>query len=191
MAESFETVETAALEKVMQTNYFGCVYITQAAIPLLRSACAKGVGARICLISSGAGKVGVAMRTGYCASKAAVNLLFEALHLEFVAQNLPITISTVCPGPVNTNISNVRLGRDQSRFDPSKAMSAADCATIVMRVIREGKREELFNLVSRVGFNFLKPLFPNIMEVMLLKELERLGYMRPPSEQESGEQKTH
>ena len=56
------------------------------------------------------GLFGVPQRTAYCAAKAALNRFFEALRYEERCHN--ITVTTVCPGFVRTQVSYNALGPD-------------------------------------------------------------------------------
>jgi len=102
----------AAIEEAVQdeyrplfdTNVFGLIETTRAALPSLRKA-ARG---RIVNISSGAGLVGLAGQGFYCATKFAVEGLSEALALEVAPFGIAVII--VEPGPFRTEF----LGRSIS-----------------------------------------------------------------------------
>lgn len=92
-------VEISELEKVMAVNFWGVVYTTKAALPLLLArpeAC-------IVNVSSMGGFTPVPGQTGYGASKAAVKLFTEGLYAELRGTN--VAVSTVYPGAIGTDIS--------------------------------------------------------------------------------------
>jgi acetoin reductase-like protein len=60
----------------------------------------QGEGGRIINMSSQAGKTGFAMLGPYCATKAAVILLTQAMAKELASQK--ITVNAVCPGTIDT-----------------------------------------------------------------------------------------
>jgi len=60
----------------------------------------QGGGGRIISVSSQAGKTGFAMLGPYCATKAGVILMTQAMAKELGAQN--ITVNCVCPGTIDT-----------------------------------------------------------------------------------------
>lgn len=68
-------------EKMMQVNFFGYLYVLFYALPYLQKS--KQNVANIGVISSMSGRVGVPLRTSYCASKYAVNGLFDGLHFDY------------------------------------------------------------------------------------------------------------
>ena len=73
------------MRQVMETNYMGAVMLTKYALTELRKS--KG---QIVVIGSLSGRMGIPMRTAYCASKAAVHLFFKALASE--EQDIRISI---------------------------------------------------------------------------------------------------
>lgn len=89
---------------MFETNVFGLIETTRAALPALR----KAGGGRIVNISSGAGVVGLAGQGFYCGTKFAVEGLSEALAQEVGPLGIAVTI--VEPGPFRTEF----LGRSIS-----------------------------------------------------------------------------
>ncbi|KAM9477603.1 dehydrogenase/reductase SDR family member 7 [Clarias gariepinus] len=84
---------------LMELNYLGTISITQ---HVLRHMIHHGDGV-IATISSIAGLAGVPLSTGYSASKHALQGFFKSLRTELL--DYPnITISTICPGPVVSQI---------------------------------------------------------------------------------------
>jgi len=86
---------------MFETNVFGLIETTRAALPALR----KNKGARIVNFSSGAGLAGHAGSGYYCATKFAVEGLSEALAEEVAPLGIGVII--VEPGPFRTGF----LGR--------------------------------------------------------------------------------
>ena len=84
------------LRSMMDTNYFGVVHCTQAALP--------GMLARrrgtIVNVSSIAGLMGYARMGGYCATKFAVTGFSEALRDEVLGTGVQVAL--VCPGTTDT-----------------------------------------------------------------------------------------
>jgi short-subunit dehydrogenase len=97
---TFESIEKALpddLRQMMETNYFGTVWCTQAALPGMLE---RGEGA-IVNVSSIAGLMGYAGMGGYCATKFAIVGFTEALRDEVTGRG--VRVSLICPGTVNTN----------------------------------------------------------------------------------------
>jgi NAD(P)-dependent dehydrogenase (short-subunit alcohol dehydrogenase family) len=82
-----ETTERAAREQ-METNFFGALWVAQAAMPHLRRA---GAG-HLIQISSAAGGVAFPLVGLYCASKYALEGLTESLALEAAPFGVKVTI---------------------------------------------------------------------------------------------------
>ena len=61
----------------METNFYGYVTLTHAALPYVR----KSKGSIVC-VNSISGLIGLPFRTHYCASKFAVRGFFESLAVE-------------------------------------------------------------------------------------------------------------
>jgi 3-dehydrosphinganine reductase len=86
----FETLPMSAFREVMETNFFGLLNVTRAALPYLRAS-----HGRLVNIASVAGLAGVFGYTPYCSSKHALVGLTESLRLELVPQG--IRVHLVCP----------------------------------------------------------------------------------------------
>lgn len=97
MHAEFSRFELPAFERQMDINFKAPVHLTKHALPHLIATHGK-----ICAVSSLLG-IGIAPRnTAYCASKHALNAFFDSLRPELAQHG--ITISVVCPGPVDTEI---------------------------------------------------------------------------------------
>ncbi len=92
-------LDYSAIERVMNVNFWGLVYVTKTFLPHLL----KRPSAHIVNVSSMGGFVPVPGQTIYGASKAAVKLLTEGLHSELTDTNVRVTV--VFPGATATDIS--------------------------------------------------------------------------------------
>lgn len=81
-----------------ETNVFGVVAVTRAALPLMRS----GSAGRIVLMGSVSGRIGFPALGPYCASKHALEGIAETLRFELAP--LGIAVSIVEPGSYRTPI---------------------------------------------------------------------------------------
>jgi short-subunit dehydrogenase len=130
-------VELDTLRKVMDINFWGTVYCTKFALPYIIKNKGTVVG-----VSSIAGYRGLPGRSGYSASKYAVNGWLEALRTELL--HTGTNIMWVCPGYTKSNIRNVALNREgKSQMDTpmreGDLMTAEECASIIVRGIQKGK----------------------------------------------------
>lgn len=164
MLARFETIEDFALfERLMAVNYFGAVYCTQAALPHLRTR--KGL---ILNVSSLAGKTGVPLRTGYSASKHALQGFMDSLRIELMGSG--VDVSMVSPGFVDTDIRQHSLGADgqplgRNPLSNRKLMSAEDCAAEIIKTIESRQREKLLETKGKfLGLGRL--LLPRLVDRM-------------------------
>jgi short-subunit dehydrogenase len=83
-------------ERMMRVNYLGVVYAVEAVLPdMLR----RRQG-HLAAVSSLASYKGLPGESGYCASKAAVNICMEGLRIQL--RDRGIAVTTICPGFVRT-----------------------------------------------------------------------------------------
>jgi NAD(P)-dependent dehydrogenase (short-subunit alcohol dehydrogenase family) len=112
LAGAVEEVSEAEARHQMETNFFGLVAVTQAALPFLRG---RG-GGHVVNISSLAGFQGILGMALYSASKFAVEGFSEALAAE--AGHLGIRVTIVEPGAFRTNwSSNAAIVRSKRVID--------------------------------------------------------------------------
>src|SRR3989338_4330541 len=121
-------------EEMINTNIKGLLYMTHEILPQMIT---RNAG-HIINIGSIAGHAVYPNGAVYCATKFAVKALSEGLRMDLLGTN--IRVSSVDPGAVETNFSNVRFKGDVERaakvyegFEPLKASDIADailyCAT--------------------------------------------------------------
>jgi short-subunit dehydrogenase len=127
----------ADIERVMNVNFYGTVYLTKAFLPHFL----QRPEAHIVNISSMGGFLPVPGQTIYGASKAAVKLFTEGLHSELRHTNVHVTV--VFPGAVATNISTnsglempKTANAEASKF---KALPAEKAASIIIDGIERNK----------------------------------------------------
>lgn len=90
-------LEEEAFDEVMRVNVRGTYLCSQA---IARHMIARGGGGKIIVISSGAGKKGIAKYAAYCASKFALVGFTQALAQELGTHR--INVNAICPGLVDT-----------------------------------------------------------------------------------------
>ena len=134
----FMDTDLDTLRKVMDINFWGTVYCTKFALPYIIQQKGTVVG-----ISSIAGYRGLPGRSGYSASKFAVNGWMEALRTELL--DTGVNVMWVCPGFTSSNIRNVALNEDakpqgESPLDESSLMSSEECAAHIVDAIEKRKR---------------------------------------------------
>jgi dehydrogenase/reductase SDR family protein 7B len=127
--------------RLMEVDYFAPLRLTQLVLPHMVT---KRSG-HLSVVSSIAGKVGVPLRTGYCAAKHACVGYFDALRAE-VEEAYGIGVSVILPGAVATPVASNALVGDGSRYDRADpmidgGMEPSVAAEIILDGIAEGRRE--------------------------------------------------
>ena len=169
MHSRFEDVtDLSIFPRLMQTNFFGPVYLTHAALPHLRAS-----GGALVAVSSLVGKLGAPTRTAYAASKFALQGFFESLRGELRGSGVQITV--VYPGVVNTGIraraqsgAGTELGA--SLIDESKGMPAGTCARLIVTAIERGRREQVMTIEGKIAA-LLKPFAPDLIDAAVRRKL--------------------
>ena len=129
---------TDVIHKVMDINFFGAVYCTKYALESIIAKKGTVVG-----VSSIAGYRGLPGRSGYSASKFALQGWLEAIRTELL--DTGVHVMWVCPGFTASNIRNTALDKDgkpqgESPLDEGSLMTAEECARHILRAIEKKKR---------------------------------------------------
>jgi short-subunit dehydrogenase len=135
---SFNEIDQAQMDWLMNINFWGVVHGTRAFLPHLT----KQREAHIVNLSSIFGIVGPPGQTAYAAAKFAVRGFSESLRHELQMANSPITLSVVHPGGIATNIArnsrtgagvtdNARRAESIERFDNAARTTPAVAAQTI------------------------------------------------------------
>ncbi|MHB0869128.1 MAG: SDR family oxidoreductase [Chloroflexota bacterium] len=132
---SVEQTTDVQWQQTMNVNVGGVFYLSRAAIAPMREA---GRG-HIVNIASVLGRRGVPNMAAYCASKAAVIALSEALSREVKPCN--IQVSVISPGTANTSFREQHVGRplDPSIADPELMLQPEDVASAILWVLQSSR----------------------------------------------------
>ena len=96
-------------ETMIDTNVKGLLYMTRLIVPGM----VERLKGHVINIGSVAGDAAYAGGAVYCASKAAVKILSDGLRIDLA--HTPVRVTTLKPGLVETNFSNVRFHGDTER----------------------------------------------------------------------------
>ncbi len=126
---------------LIETDLLAPIWLTQAILPLM----AARRGGHIVAISSVAGRLGPALRTGYAAAKHGLIGYCDALRAEVEAA-YGIQVTTILPGSVRTRVAVNALQGDGSPRGASDAnidagMEPAECARRILDAVAAGTRE--------------------------------------------------
>jgi len=120
--------------KMMEVNLLSWIALAKAVLPERD----EKRPVQIINISSLAGKLGVPLRTMYCAAKHAVIGWFDALRAEEMGfWGTDLTVLNVCPGSVKTSVSDNAVTADGSKLghtDPN-IMNGLDVAYVSDRIL--------------------------------------------------------
>ena len=124
----------------------------------------------IAVTSSVAGKVGVKLRTGYCAAKHAVMGFFDALRAEVTQYG--ISVSTITPGFIKTDVSKNAVTSDGEKFgvdddDIAAGMDVDKCARIIVNKLNKGAKEIAVGEGLSMMALWLKRLAPSLVFSMV------------------------
>ena len=158
MRALFKDTDLNTLKRVMDINFWGTVYCTKFALNSILKNKGSIVG-----MSSVAGYRGLPGRSGYSASKFAVNGWMEALRTELLESG--VNVMWVCPGFTKSNIRNAALDKDakpqgESPLKEEKLMSAEECAKHIMRAIEKRKRALVLTFTGKETV-YMNKFFPS------------------------------
>jgi short-subunit dehydrogenase len=158
--------DLSTLKKVMDINFWGTVYCTKFALESIIKT--KGI---VVGVSSVAGYRGLPGRSGYSASKHAINGWLEALRTEVM--NYGVHVMWVCPGFTTSNIRNAALNKDakpqgESPLNEKKLMSAEECARHIIKAIEKRKRTLVLTFEGKQTI-FMNKFFPGWADKLVRK----------------------
>lgn len=170
MRAIFEEVDLEVIRKVMEINFFGAVYATRACLPEITRNRGSVIG-----ISSIAGFRGLPARTGYSASKFALNGFLESLRTELLESG--VHVLTACPGFTASNIRKRSLAVDgtsqgESPREEEKMMTAEECAVHIYRATVKRKRTLVLTLQGKLVV-FLNKWWPALADRMVYNVMRK------------------
>ena len=154
------------IRKVMAINFFGAVYCTKYALDSILERKGTIVG-----VSSIAGYRGLPGRSGYSASKYALQGWLEAIRTELMGDG--VHVMWVCPGFTTSNIRNAALNKDgsshgESPMDEGSMMTAEECARHILRAIQKKKRTLVLTFTGKRTV-FMNKFFPGLADKFVRK----------------------
>jgi short-subunit dehydrogenase len=164
MRALFSEVDIAVIKKVMDINFYGVLYATKYCLPEITKNKGSVVG-----ISSIAGFRGLPGRTGYSASKFALNGFLEVLRTELLKTG--VHVLTACPGFTASNIRKRSLTKDGSQQGESprqeeKMMTAEECAEHIYNATAKRKRTLVLTTQGKLAV-FLNKWLPGLADKMV------------------------
>lgn len=172
MRAFFKNLDLEVIRKLMEVNFFGTLYCTKYALKQLLKYNGSVVG-----ISSVAGYQGLPGRTGYSASKFAMEGFLSALRLE--NHNSGLHVMIVNPGYTESNIRKTALVADgtaqgESPKDEKKMMTSEEVADHIYHGVRKRKKRLVLSQEGKLSY-FLSKLLPGFVDRMVIKTIEKEG----------------
>lgn len=163
MRAMFKDLDLSVIRRLMDVNFWGTVYCTKYALPYILEAKGSIVG-----VISTAGYKGLPGRTGYSASKFAINGFLDTLRSEHLYDGLHVMI--YAPGFTASNIRKTALMADGSEQgetprEEGKMMTSERVAEIMLNHIRKRSRRATLTFTSKLLL-VLTRLFPTITDHM-------------------------
>ncbi|WP_246449764.1 SDR family NAD(P)-dependent oxidoreductase [Novosphingopyxis iocasae] len=166
----------AVYRRIVEVDLLAPIALTQALLPHLLEREASW----IVNISSVAGKVGVPMRTAYCAAKHGLVGYGDALRAECAQHGLHLL--TVAPGSVRTDVSRNALAGDGSRRGVSdkaidQGLEPSAVAQRILEALNKGEREIVIADGMEAGLPGMRAESPDQV-FDLMDRMVREGYAR-------------
>ncbi|MCW5910448.1 MAG: SDR family oxidoreductase [Cyclobacteriaceae bacterium] len=170
MRAFFSEVDLEVVKKVMDINFYGVLYATRYCLPEITKNRGSVVG-----ISSIAGYRGLPGRTGYSASKFALNGFLEVLRTELLKTG--VHVLTACPGFTTSNIRMRALTKDGSAQGESpraeeKMMTAEECADYIYNAVVKRKRALVLTTQGKLAV-WLNKWWPSLADKMVYNTMAK------------------
>lgn len=170
MRALFVQTDLKVLHQLMDINFWGTVYCTKYALPYLLKSKGSVTG-----VSSIAGYKGLPGRTGYSASKFAMQGFLEVIRIENLKNDLHVLIA--CPGFTASNIRNTSLTADgsmqgESPRDEEKMMTSDEVAKHIIRAIEKKKHRLILTSQGKLTV-LLNKFFPRWMDKMVYNHMAK------------------
>jgi short-subunit dehydrogenase len=170
MRSLFKDADVSVLKQLMDINFWGTVYCTKYALPSILETKGTIVG-----VSSIAGYRGLPARTGYSASKFAMQGFLEALRTENL--HTGVNVMWACPGFTASNIRNTALdgkghSQEETPLDEGKLMTAEAVAEIMINAIKKRKRTLVLTGQGKLTV-LLSKLLPGFLDGMVYNHFKK------------------
>lgn len=170
MRALFSEVSLDVIRQVMDINFWGAVYATKYALPHLLKTQGSVAG-----VSSIAGKKGLPGRSGYSASKFALEGFLETIRTENLKNNLHVLVA--CPGFTASGIRAKSLSKDgtaqgESPRDEKSMMSAEEVAGKIYLAVKNRKRDLILTPEGKLSV-FLNKFFPSWMDKVVYNHMAK------------------
>jgi short-subunit dehydrogenase len=177
-----EQVSDADSRRLFDTNFWGVVYGSLAALPHLRRS-----GGALINIGSEVSDAVVPLQGMYSASKHAVKGFTDALRVEVAeVEKAPIAITLVQPTAVNTPYpQHARNYMDKEPKLPTPQLDPRKVADAILNAATKPTRDIKVGMMSKINTTVAK-IAPALGEKLAAKQAGRQQYDQPPSRDPEG-----
>jgi len=170
MRALFDVVDLNVLRSVINTNFWGTVYCTKYALPYIIQEKGSIVG-----ISSIGGIKGLPGRTGYSASKFAIQGFLECLRIENLKKGLHVLVAH--PGFTESNIRITSLTKDgtqqgESPRDEKNLMTAKEVAKHIYIAVKKRKKRLTLTFEGK-AITLLNKFFPFWLDKIVYRDFAK------------------
>jgi short-subunit dehydrogenase len=170
MRALFNDLDLSVLKNLMDVNFWGTVYCTKFALPEILKSKGTIVG-----VSSIAGYRGLPGRTGYSASKFAMNGFMEALRTELLKTGVNVMVA--CPGFTTSNIRVAALAENgqahgETSMEEGKMMSPEEVAEAIVNGVIARKRTLIMTGQGKLTV-WLNKLLPALADNLVFKHFTK------------------
>ena len=170
MRALFQNTDLKVLHQLMDVNFWGTVHLVKSVLPSMLQ---RNAGS-ILAISSVAGYKGLPARTGYAASKFAINGFIDSLRIELLKTGIHVAL--VAPGYTNSNIRKTALNemgiaQAETPLDENKLMTAEAVAAEIFDVVLNQKREKVLTLQGKITY-WLRMLIPSQLDQLVFNKIK-------------------
>ena len=165
-----QDVEVSVLKEVMEINFWGTVYCTKFALPELIKSKGSIIG-----VSSIAGYKGLPGRSGYSASKFAMQGFLESVRIENIHKGVHVMIA--CPGFTATNIRNSARAKDgsiqgESPKDENEMMSPEEVANHILSALIHKKHQLILTFQGK-AIVWTGKVFSRLLDKIIFKHFAK------------------
>lgn len=157
----FNETDIQVLKNLMDINFWGSVYCTKHALPYILQSKGSIVG-----VSSIAGFKGLPARTGYSASKFALQGFLESLRNENLKTGIHVLIA--CPGYTESNIrksalNSKGLAQGETPLNEGNLMSAKEVAVQIWDGVKQKRWYLIMTMQGKLAV-FINKWFPKLAD---------------------------
>ncbi len=167
----FQETDLSVLKTLMDVNFWGTVYCTKYALPHIIKTKGSIVG-----ISSIAGFIGLPGRSGYSASKFAMNGFLSTIRVENLKKGVHVMV--VAPGFTASNVRLAALNESgapqgETPRNEDKMMSAETVAQYVYKGVLKRKRTVILTFVEGKLTVFLSKWVPALLDKLSFNHMAK------------------